>query len=308
MILFENGAKISSIVVSTIFGHYGNGMFPYFFHPNYLYLLFKAKKNQTTIITKSSTRNKMEGNYVWWNFKTWECVQKISGQGLLNAYKLTNDGIYENAKKIASSQNQGYNVIPSFFPELDKMPLRIESDIIEAMDICRNAMKEKFKIMELNYSCANKSEILDNMKQAIFCAKRIKTYYPWLKIIAKISVLHPYKFAMELERAGIDVLHAVNAVPYRLVYSNKNKRSPLHHLGGGAVSGKPILEMALRYNSELRKKVGLPMIMGGGIMSLADINRYSDIMDIRHNSISICTLVRYNPKLAAEILEKFNKI
>ena len=300
----DRGVKISSVVISTIFGHAGNGMFPYVFFPAYRRMLSLAKTTQTTVLTKSSTKFKRKGNYIWWNPRTWKYIQKIFPNGLLNAYGLTNDGVRQNACEIALSFYERFKVIPNYFPKLSKESDLMEDDITKGIMIYRNYLGKNFKFLELNFSCPNtKDDIRKNTKQAILCVKIVKELYPDLILIAKISIVHPFEFAQELEQAGADVIHAINTIPCNMLYPGPCRQSPLHKVGGGGVSGGPAFKMAFDYNSALRKQVKLPMIMGCGIMSVSDTEKY---FDIGADSISICTLLSYDCEEAGRIIKKYN--
>jgi dihydroorotate dehydrogenase (NAD+) catalytic subunit len=156
--------------------------------------------------------------------------------------------------------------------------------------------------LELNYSCPNSEEaIAKNVVQAIQCTRKVRSLYPQLYLIAKLSICHPYEFARELERIGVNALHAVNTIPYNIVFPLQ--RSPLGEVGGGGVSGGPAFPLALRYNQELRQKVDLFLIMGCGVTCADDVRRY---FDLGADAVSLCTLALRKPQTAARIVLKFN--
>lgn len=300
----DKGIRISTAVISTIFGHAGNGMFPLIFKPSYRKLLSLAKETQTTILPKSSTRYKKIGNYIPWKPWTWRVIRNFGVDGMINAYNLTNKGVLSNAEKIAEALRQGYDVIPNYHPELFKGKDRMLSDIDEAIDIYKNSLAQRFKVLEVNISCSNiKENIKKNIVRAVQCAKWARVFAPNLALIVKISIAHPYELAQELEKAGVDVIHAVNSVPYNILYPDPNNQSPLHKYGGGGISGGPAFEAAFKYNSQLRKKVKLPLIMGCGITSIGDVEKY---FGIGANAVSVCTLLKRNPDEAERIIKKYN--
>ena len=305
MIKFKDkGIRISPIVISTIFGHAGNGMFPLNLRPSCRRLLNLAKETKTTILTKSSTRYKKIGNYMPWLPWTWGVIRNFGTDGMINAYGLTNKGVLFNAEKITEALRQGYNVMPNYHPELFKGKGRMLSDIDEAIDIYSSILAHRFTILEVNFSCPNiKEGIKENIVRSVQCVKRARVFAPNLALIAKISIAHPYELAQELEKAGVDVIHAVNSVPYNILYPDSNKQSPLHKYGGGGVSGGPAFRAALKYNSQLRKKVNLPLIMGCGITSIGDVEKY---FSIGADAISICTVIKRNPKEAEKIIKEYN--
>ena len=78
-----------------------------------------------------------------------------------------------------------------------------------------------------------------------------------------------------MERIGVNALHAINTIPYNIVFPLQ--RSPLNAVSGGGVSGGPSFPLALRYNRELRQKVHLLLIMGCGVTCADDVQRYFDL-------------------------------
>jgi len=309
MIEFREG-KISNVVISTILGHTGRGMFPYIFYPSYLKLVRLIQRTQTTNLTKSSTRLKRKGNYIWYNPLTWKYIQKLPNRGLLNAYALTNNGVEVNAGGIAVSCEMGFKVIPNFYPEFAKGTDIAIRETIMAIEIYAKVLGSYFWIIELSFSCPNSQEdIRENTGQAVQCVRTIKKLFPFLRIIAKLSIVHPFEFAQELEQAGVDIIHAVNAIPYNILYPNPDKQSPLYRVGGGAISGGSAFKIVFEHNLQMRKIVKLRMIMGCGIMCLKHAEEYFTIAGA--DAISICTLVSYDSEdydseEAAKIIRKYN--
>ena len=170
------------------------------------------------------------------------------------------------------------------------------------METYRRHLGPFFQALELNYSCPNSEEaIARNVVQALQCTRKVRSLYPQLFLIAKLSICHPYEFAQELERIGINGLHAINTIPYNIVFPFQ--RSPLKEVSGGGVSGGPALPLALRYNQELRQKVDSFLIMGCGVTGEDDVRRY---FDLGADAVSLCTLALRKPQEAARIVLKFN--
>lgn len=291
---------ISRVVISSILGHSGGGMFPLTLLPSYRQLMRAVQEAKVVSLTKSSTIFKNIGNFSLYNPRTWTCIQKIGQNGLLNAYGLTNNGIFVNAPLIASAQYRGFMIVPNFYPQFVKGQDEAIADTTLACQVYQYFLEE-FSTLELNFSCPNsKEKIQENMTDGVACAKAIKQAFPKICLIAKISYVHPFEFAQELERIGVDIIHAINAIPYDLIYSNNV--SPLEKIGGGGVSGGPAKIMALEYNRSLRKTLRVPMIMGCGIMTIDDAQAY---FDAGANSISLCTVCRLNPREAKRIIEYY---
>ena len=302
MIQAETG-KISTVVVSTALGPGGSGIFPYTLLPGYRRLLRAARETGTTIFSKSATRFARKGNFIASNPLTWKYIRRLPGGGMLNAYGLTNKGAAVCAREIKASAAQGFQVIPNLYPEFAKGTDLAIQETLEAIDIYQQVMGPSFWALELNFSCPNSEEaVRANVAQALKCSQEVKGKYPYLFLIAKIAICHPYEFAQELENLGVGALHAINTIPFGMVYPLE--RSPLWRVGGGGVSGGPAFPLALRYNTELRKKVSLPLIMGCGVYSREDVKQY---LDAGADAVSLCTLALRQPGETAEIISGFNK-
>ena len=221
---------------------------------------------------------------------------------MLNAYGLTNAGVEAGAPDIRQACDLGFNVIPNLYPEFIKGTDTAIQETLAAVETYRQHLGPYFRALELNYSCPNSEEaIAKNVVQALQCTRKVRSLYPQLFLIAKLSICHPYEFAQELERIGINGLHAINTIPYNIVFPFQ--RSPLNEVGGGGVSGGPASPLALRYNQELRQKVDSFLIMGCGVTGEDDVRRY---FDLGADAVSLCTLALRKPQEAARIVLKFN--
>lgn len=301
MIQAERG-RISTVAISTALGPSGRGIFPYTLLPGYRRLLRAVRETGTAIFTKSATRFKRKGNFIAWNPLTWKYIRRLPDLGMLNAYGLTNQGAEACAREIKVAVDQGFKVIPNLYPEFAKGTELAIKDTLEALEIYRQILGPDFWALELNYSCPNSQEaVKENVAQGLKCSREVKGKFPGLFLIAKISICHPHEFAQELEKVGLDALHAINTIPYEILYPEK--RSPLWRVGGGGVSGGPALAAALSYNTRLRKRVSLPLIMGCGVKNGQDVQRY---LDVGADAVSLCTLALRNPGKAAGIVARFN--
>ncbi len=304
MIQSEKG-KISTVVISTALGPGGRGMFPYTLLPGYRRLLRAVKDTGTAAISKSATRFKRRGNFIPLNPLTWKYIQRLPDTGMLNAYGLTNAGVERCAQDIRASGDLGFKVIPNFYPEFAKGTQTAISETLEAIDFYQKILGPYFWALELNYSCPNSAEaIAENVQQGLRCTQAVKQRHPLLFLIAKISRVHPYEFAQDLERSGVNAIHGINTIPYEILFPQERySRSPLWQVGGGGVSGGPAFEEAFNYNQTLRKKVSLPLIMGCGVRNQEDVKKY---LDIGAAAVSLCTLALRGPKEAERIIVAHN--
>lgn len=298
MIKVSNDRMISRVVISTSLGLDGKGIFPHTLKPSYRRLVEVVDKTETTVLGKSVTRHKRKGNFIPWNPFTWKYIQNLPDHGMFNAYGLTNPGIVKWIKCVKKIGNS--LIVPSFYPEFSKG----EDFAIYGTRVAVGMLDEMgAHAIELNLSCPNSKEIVGkNMASSLACVKELRKYFP-IFIIAKISIVHPYEFSQELELAGVSAIHGINTIPFEMVYPNEI--SPLAKVGGGGVSGKPIFRQAYDYNKKLRKKVKIPIVMGGVVTCMDDINKY---LDLGANAVSICTIALREPTVATQIIERFNDV
>ena len=298
--------NLSRIIISTALGHDGRGIFPYTLIPGYRRLVRAVRETGTTVLTKSATRFKRRGNFVPGNPLTWKYLRRLPDKGMLNAYGLSNEGVAACAPRIRAAAELGFNVIPNFYPEFAKGTDLAIRETLEAAEIYARHLGPYFAALELNYSYHNsEEEIRENVAQGLRCTREVRQRFPALFLIAKISICHPYEFAQELEQAGVSAIHAINTIPYEIVFPpGLFPPSHLARVGGGGVSGGPAFAAAYNYNRELRKKVGLFLIMGCGVSSRDDVQKY---FDLGADAVSFCTLALRDWRQAGEIIGSYNR-
>jgi dihydroorotate dehydrogenase len=301
----EPHKKISPVVISTALGQAGRGIFPYTLLPGYRRLLRAVQDTGATVLAKSATRLARRGNFIPANPLTWKYIRRLPGMGLLNAYGLTNHGAAAGAPEIRQSCEAGLHVIPNFYPEFIKGTDTAIRETLEALEIYRQALGPHFWALELNYSCPNSAEdIAQNIDQGLQCSREVRQRYPELFLIAKIAFCHPYEFGQELELIGVNALHAVNTIPYEVIFPpDRYPRSPLWRVGGGGVSGGPAWTAAYAYNRGLRAKLAGFLIMGCGVRNREDVQRY---FEIGADAVSLCTLALRNFREAEKVILSYN--
>lgn len=313
MITFPNGQRISTIVISTACGYDGRGIFPYTTQRDYGDMIRAANVTGTTRISKSMTRFKRSGNFHFGRPWTWKYIQELGEDGLLNAYGLTNRGVKKHSWEIARAIADGVQLIPNFFPEFGKGIGPATKETLEAVAIFEERIgADKFWAIEFNFSCPNTREsIKENIEGALHCVRKVKINYPNLILIAKISIVHPISFAVQLRDAGADVIHSANTVPYNILFSDD---SPLQSVGGGGVSGGPAFNKVLEYNMELLAFYQGPIIFGCGIVDdeklfgyqrLASDWEYIDAPS--QASFSICTAALRKPEWVTKQIRDYNE-
>lgn len=296
---------ISPIIISTALGHSGEDMFsiPLLNRwPPYRRLMQAVEESGVIVLTKSSTYKRLVGNFQLYRPWTWGCVRRLKYNGMLNAYGLTNDGVEVNAPKIARANKKGFRAVPNFYPQFSGGQRQAIAEILQAIENYRYFLGSFFWALEINLSCPNAEKIQENMPNALALVRAVRRAYPDLIIIGKISILHCYEFVQELVSSGVDIVHAVNTLPYDLVFPD-GPQSPLAAMGGGGVSGGPAFQHAFHYNKNLRQKIpDTPLIMGCGV---TEAHRAGMYYKNGADAVSLCTICRLNPGAAEEIIKDF---
>lgn len=298
-IIINEEVIVTPIVVSTICGHWGTGLMPLALQPGYLSFLKLVRKTRTTELVKSSTFSNRWGNFIWWNPYTWKYVQRIGKDSILNAYAHTNLGLNFNLEMITLARNLDFNAVPNFAPDFSKPKEITIKEVLQAVKI---VLSKGIKVIEIVPSCPNRGYcVADNPAVVTNCIRAVKKKYPQAVIIIKKGLEHSIEAVQGWEAAGMDILHGINAVLYETVFPGKI--SPLKKVGGGAISGTAITNIAFKDNCKTRKAISVPMIFGGGIMTRDWAFR---CFDYGADAISICTVVRCNVKEAKRIVKTFN--
>jgi len=297
------GNKISPVVISTICGHWGSGMLPLIFLPEYLFFMVLIRRTETTELVKSSTYSNYRGHFLWYDPRTWRSVQFFGKNSLINAYSHTNLGIYWNVKMMRVSHGLGYRAILNFAPDFSKKTPEVIEEVLFAISTARKILGDIFFAIGIVPSCPNRCHIMaENVRITADCIRAIKIKYPKLAVIVKKALEQPTEAVSEWELAGMDILHGINTVPYHRLFPDRV--SPLEDMGGGGISGGMISEIAFQDNCKSRLAVNVPIIFGGGIMTVDDVSRCFEYGGA--NAVSICTVVRCDTKEAVRIIEKFN--
>ncbi len=185
-----------------------------------------------TNIIKTLTWDPRRGNLRWY----WPqgCIRCIP-DGVLNAVGLTNPGIAWWMRTVA--------------PRVDRTKLALVGSILsdeisKLVEMAKMFNDVDVVALEVNLKCPNTSEeSLNDPGFVIRCLEAIKlvSRHP---VLAKVSVTHNVRYIAPRVSGMIEGWD-INSVPWSWLYPHK--RSPLHHYGGGAVSGK----VAQRFTWEL---------------------------------------------------------
>ena len=283
MLNLSKNNRISKIIISTICGHSGLGIFPYILFPTFWIFMLTAWKTKTLIIAKSATRYKWTGNFVLHKPKTWRFVHKIKDKkSILNAFGMTNPGAVIYAIMLKITLLLGFNVIPSLFAVFPRGYKKGLEENIEAIHIFKKILGKHFWALELVPSCPNSGEdIFDNQYWILELCKRAKKEFPYTVIIVKGSVIYPGNFYTHLEEAGIDIIHTINTIPFDKAVGlgiSPYQFSPFGEKTKGGYSGEIIKLTALNY----AKNTTIPstknrLIFGGGVSDESDMVKYMKV-------------------------------
>ena len=312
MMDFGQDRIITDVAVSTLLGHGGGGDWKMKLAvPGYSDVCERVLETGATTITKPGTYPPWQG--IWKDFdpRTWWCVQDHKDDSMLNSYGLTNSGALVNAQLILNAFRAGYKVTPNISPQFH---LGLETAINQAIltiALYKEVLKDFFWCVEINISCGNtKGKVVDNVESAIKLAAAVRAAFPWLKVIYKVNYDHPYELSQELETKQLaDAIHAINSVRYEKVYGSPYT-SPLYGKegvnGGGSVSGGEIFDrFSFPYTKGLRKAIKLRILMGGGISCMDHVKMcLNECIDIRTDSLSVCTWPKRKSKSAIDLLTK----
>ena len=132
--------------------------------------------------------------------------------------------------------------------------------------------------LQINSSCPNVKIKIDQCTQAEemkIILEIISAYLPAVPLMPKINVLTPVEVAKKIsDDPNCDALCVSNTIPWGALPDKINWKklfgtdvSPLAHLGGGGLSGKPLLPIVAEWLADARK-IGItkPINAGGGIL------------------------------------------
>ncbi len=132
----------------------------------------------------------------------------------------------------------------------------------------KRALGHRIRVVELNLSCPNAAVRPITYGEV----RRLKQHY---HVIAKLSpVEDAVPWAAALVEAGVDSLHLGNTLPPER----------------GGLSGPPLRPITPALIERVRREVSdsIPIIAGGGIQTMADVQRYRDAGADRFSISSLC--------------------
>ena len=254
---------------------------------NKFFSLKEIKENIGALVTKGISINPREGNPPPRLFET-PC-------GLINSIGVENPGIKEFKKNfLPKIINYGVPVIVNLYGESIEDFQRLSQELKE----------EKIKGIELNISCPNvkKGGLYFSYDPKIVSELIKEVRKIWEKFLAiKLSPVGPvYEIAKISEKYGADAIVIANTYPALAVVSHK----PFKILQGG-LSGPAIKPLTLRLVYEITKKVKIPVIGCGGIVSGKDALEYL-LCGAKAFQVGTANLI--DPKAALKIMRELKEL
>lgn len=214
--------------------------------------------------------------------------------GMLNAIGIENPGVDE--------------FIKTKFPLLKKIGIPMIISILGHTDKEFIALAEKFNAvsgvnaLELNLSCPNLGKVVlvaqdpEATYRVVKAVKKISNY----PVIAKLTpnVTDIAMIAKAAQDAGADGISLINTFSGMVIDVNK-RASVLGNITGG-VSGPAIRPMAVDMVYKTAKKVKIPIIAMGGIMTADDALQY---IIAGATMVAVGTANFINPRAPLDVLE-----
>lgn len=273
MIVFSNGEPVEFLTGSGALAYDGRGWI--WEYP--LRWMGILNPHEFTIVVKTLTLRPRKGNLRW--YAPWRAVRLIPG-GAVNAVGLTNPGIdWWIRTCYPRMRRMGLQMVVSVYPE----------SVEEARAFAEKLRPLQIAAIELNASCPNVAHCeTDTVSHVHSLAVALREAgHP---LIVKVGYDQPYVAIAQVVEGVAEAIHAINTVPWRLVFPER--RSPLARLGGGGVSGAPIRPFVREAVRRLREHTHLPIIAGGGIATLDDLE---ELWALGARAFSIGTLFLRTP-------------
>ncbi|MDD3607197.1 MAG: hypothetical protein PHQ20_00130 [Candidatus Moranbacteria bacterium] len=167
--------------------------------------------------------------------------------------------------------------------------------------------------VELNISCPNTSHcsmtLIDDAVDQIEAFTNLG-----VPVILKVNALTPTDAIVKIAGSGLcDAILVSNTIPWGQLPEKINwqglfgsSESPLKHLGGGGLSGYPLLPIVAKWISEAKDKgVSVPIIGGGGISKKVDVDL---LKQYGADAISIGSVAIIRPWRVQGIIQRARQI
>ncbi len=221
-----------------------------------------------------------------------------TASGMINAIGIENEGLdYFLQNKLSSLESLGIPLIVS-----------ISASSNDEFMILAKALDAKASVsaIELNLSCpnlANKKLIAQDAAATAELVRQIRGAVT-KPLIAKLSpnVTDISEIALAAQDAGADAVSLVNT--FMAMAVDIQRRKPVLGNITGGLSGPAIKPIALKMVYDVKRRVQIPILAMGGIMSAEDALEF---LITGATMVAIGTASFINPKAPLEILEGIKK-
>jgi len=194
---------------------------------------------------------------------------EISSYSYVNAMGLPNPGIKNYGLEIEDAKYADVPLILSIFGK----------NVEECREVAKVAIKYPIDMLEFNASCPHTDFVAveNNPKLLSGIIKEIRSIVHPIPIAVKISpnVGDPAGLAMTAEKAGADVITAINTVIARPTDHTLDIPLLGNPTGYGGKSGKDLTVGGKKIVFELYEELKIPVIAVGGIFSAKDVIEYA---------------------------------
>ncbi|MBF0465600.1 MAG: hypothetical protein HQK88_02560 [Nitrospirae bacterium] len=272
----------SVFVASGALNFFGEG---WRFH-RFFKMLFGLNLSGVTFVSKTTTIDYRKGNMeLDANFQPKsllpDCIRVYPVKGVvLNSVGLSGPGAeHLFSQKLWQKRNNPFLI--SFMAVAETKEERVEEAKRFARILTRELPNFHAKIgLELNISCPNTSH--DTSKLIDDALDQLEAFSNLgVPVVLKINALTPLDAVIRITGSGLcDAITVSNTIPWGQLPEKIDwagifgkLESPLKHLGGGGLSGYPLLPVVASWISEAKKSgLTVPIIGGGGILKEADVN------------------------------------
>jgi hypothetical protein len=193
------------------------------------------------------------------------------------------------------------------FMSVEKLPEdRLEelSRFVSILKLEQTRFKTKFGL-QINFSCPNVGLDPSALTAEIETALDITASLS-IPIIPKLNTMVPPAAAVKIgSHHACDAICISNTLPWNTVFPDR--RSPLDHLGGGGVSGKPLFPLVLDWVKRFRALgCELPLNVGGGILGTYEVDQLAQNgvdLSSRRDSIALGTIAMLRPWRVAPVIQ-----
>ena len=294
MIRFSNSHELTFACASGALAFDGRG-WPWEFPFRWLGLL---DPKAFTVVAKTITVDPIVGNLSL--LHPWTCVALLGEKdnngknqlGATNAVGLTNPGaLHWVTKCYPRAKRKGYKIAASVMANSVR-EAEILADELRPLDLA---------YVEWNPSCPNVDH--PHIPLVGIAAALSHCGHPLVAKLAKNQVEE--RFVKSID-PFVEAWHAINTIPWDDLYPNdKSPIEKYRHKKKGGVSGMQIHAEALRCVGLLKTMTLKPIIGGGGIFSLKDVN---DFESSGVSAFSIGTCFMYYPWYPNKIVKEHKEM